>query len=61
MHGKFVENNFKIFLFFGLALRDSLMRLGRPADGFIGLIISSRYYRMGFIFLQSLTFLNFNK
>jgi hypothetical protein len=33
--------------------------LGRPADGFIGLTISPRYYRMGFIFLKSLTFLKF--
>jgi hypothetical protein len=26
------------------------MRLGRPADGFIGLILSSRYYRKRFIY-----------
>jgi hypothetical protein len=30
------------------------MRLGRPADGFMGLIISPRYYRMGFIFLVNI-------
>jgi hypothetical protein len=34
------------------------MRLGIPADGFIKMIISPRYYSMGFIFFNLLTFKN---